>query len=126
MQCPNCKAPIHPSEARCPHCGTERPPRRIFSGKREEFALKPDDDPFELGEPAEIKDWNFPFERRPQPSPILHEPEETTVSAPAPLWDEKKLWGGFWRRACAFLLDSVVVMMLAMVMGLMSYVGYKV
>ena len=126
MQCPNCKAPIHPSEPRCLHCGSERPPRRIFTGKQEEFSLKAEDDPFELGETAEVKDWNFPFERTPEPSPILLKTEEATEPAPAPLSKKEQPWAGFWRRACAFLLDSVVVGVLAMVMGLMSFVGYKV
>jgi uncharacterized RDD family membrane protein YckC len=126
MQCPNCKAPIHPSEARCPHCGAERPPRRIFGARREPFELTLEADPVELEDPSATKDWSFPLERRPdstrQFTKTTQRPEQNLPQTA----EQKVRWGGFWRRASAFLVDALVVMLLATVMSLLSYIGYKV
>ncbi|HKY08057.1 MAG TPA: RDD family protein [Candidatus Binatia bacterium] len=39
---------------------------------------------------------------------------------------EETQWGGFFRRAGAFLVDILAIMLFSVVMGLMAYVGYKV
>ena len=119
MQCPKCNSPIHPSESTCPHCGAERPPRRVILGaQKAEFALKPDEeDSFELGEPEETPSWNFSQEQRPEPiQPFETKPE--TI--------ERAHWGGFMRRGWAFLIDAFVVIVLAILMGVVSLIGYKV
>ncbi len=119
MQCPKCNSSIHPSEARCPHCGAERPPRRIIFGEeREEFKLTPEENSFELGDPSQIKDWHFSQERRLE----LSQPVTTTVETLNP----RGRWGGFLRRAWALLIDAVVLVVLATVMGVLSYIAYKV
>jgi uncharacterized RDD family membrane protein YckC len=119
MQCPKCNSAIHPSEARCPHCGADRPPRRvIFGGERAEFRLTPEEDSFELGDPAETKDWPFVQRRALEPdqpfTPILQTPQQ------------QKRWGGFLRRSSALLIDAVVLAVLATIMGLLSHIAYKV
>ena len=119
MQCPKCNSSIHPSEARCPHCGAERPPRRIIFGEeREEFKLTPEENSFELGDPPQIKDWHFSQERRSE----LSQPVTTTVETLNP----RGRWGGFLRRAWALLIDAVVLVVLATVMGVLSLIAYKV
>lgn len=37
-----------------------------------------------------------------------------------------RLWGGFVRRACAFVVDWAMILLLGSVMFLMSHIGYKV
>jgi uncharacterized RDD family membrane protein YckC len=118
MQCPKCNSPIHPSEAGCPHCGAERPPRRvIFGEERGEFRLTPEEESFELSDPPETTDWNFSQERRLESSPPVVE---------TPQRSKKGRWGGFMRRAWAFLIDAVVLILLATIMGAISLIGYKV
>ena len=118
MQCPKCNSPMHPSEAGCPHCGAERPPRRvIFGEEKAEFRLTPEEESFELGDPPEATDWNFSHERRLEPNPPVTEIPQTS---------KKPQWGGFMRRAWAFLIDAVVLILLGTVMGGLSLIGYKV
>src|SRR5215471_8477890 len=79
MQCPKCNSPMHPSEAGCPHCGAERPPRRvIFGEEKAEFRLTPEEESFELGDPPEATDWNFSHERRLEPNPPVTEIPQTS------------------------------------------------
>ena len=119
MQCPKCNSSIHPSEARCPHCGAERPPRRvIFGEEREEFKLTPEENSFELGDPPQIKDWHFPQERRLESG----QPFTATVETS----NQKGRRGGFFRRAWALLIDAVVLVLLGTVMGVLSHIAYKV
>ncbi|HTN71342.1 MAG TPA: RDD family protein [Methylomirabilota bacterium] len=119
MQCPNCKGSLHPSEARCPHCGAERAPRRIvFGGKHEDFALTPEEDSLELDSTPEGEDWHLASAERPESnrySAAIAQTAKQTVR-----------WGGFFRRLFAFLIDAVIVVLLAIVMGVLSYIGYKV
>lgn len=126
MQCPNCRAPIHPSEAHCPHCGTQRPPRRIFGTKHEPFELTIEADPVEIDDPSATKDWSFPLERRPESIPQFTKIEPKIEQNMPPTAEEKMRWGGFWRRAFALLVDAVVIIVLSTLMSLLSYIGYKV
>jgi uncharacterized RDD family membrane protein YckC len=86
----------------------------FFGAKREEFALTPDDEPVELGESRE----NWQLEDRAQPGRQRAESRRTSAV--------EMQWGGFFRRALAFLLDLVIVVVLFFAMGLLCYFGYKV
>ena len=119
MQCPNCNGSIHPSEARCPHCGADRAPRRvIFGEKSKEFELTQEEDSSDLDHPIETEDCHLSSERRLE--------SNRYSAAIAQTLKQPVRWGGFFRRALAFLIDAVVVVLLAIVMGLLSYIGYKV
>jgi uncharacterized RDD family membrane protein YckC len=119
MQCPNCHNELETGAVTCRHCGAEPLRRRfIFDPGREEFALKPDE-PFELGESEERAAWQLPRDAVPATE---WQTARRAFAAPAP----EVRWGGFFRRGAAFLIDCFIVIMLALVMGLMAYVGYKV
>jgi uncharacterized RDD family membrane protein YckC len=90
----------------------------MFGSKREEFALTPDEESFEPGGSAEAEDWQFPRERRAEPA---QRPAEAASSSITEI-----RWGGFFRRALAFLLDLVMIVLLVSIMGSLCYVGYKV
>ncbi len=73
------------------------------------------DEPYELGD-----------EREPDALPRRKaETEPRTAEATAAPAKEIR-WGGFFRRLFAFLLDVVVIVILASIMGLLSYIGYEV
>jgi uncharacterized RDD family membrane protein YckC len=90
----------------------------MFDPGREQFALK-SDEPFELGESEERPAWQLPQDAVPASE---WQTARRAFSAPAP----EVRWGGFFRRGAAFIIDCFIVIMLALVMGLMAYVGYKV
>ncbi len=90
----------------------------MFGSKREEFALTPDEEPFEPGDSAEAEDWQFPRERRAEPA---QRPAEAASSSITEI-----RWGGFFRRALAFLVDVAMIVLLVSIMGSLSYIGYKV
>jgi len=119
MQCSNCKGSIHPSEARCPHCGAERVPRRVFFGeKQREFELTQEEDSFVPGHFLETEDLHSWSERGLE--------SNRYSAALAQTLTQPVRWGGFFRRVLAFLIDFVVVIVLAIVMGMLSHIGYKV
>jgi uncharacterized RDD family membrane protein YckC len=119
MKCQNCESPILPSDERCQKCGAIPLRRRVFSGgRREDFALTAEEEPFELGDTFETEDWQISSERG---STLDRPPAET----PRPSTRETH-WGGFFRRAWAFGLDAIVIAALSIVMFFMCYVGYKV
>jgi uncharacterized RDD family membrane protein YckC len=119
MNCQNCEYPILPSDEKCPHCGALPLRQRVtFGARREEFALTREDEPFELGELAEADDWRSSVEQR-------SEPERPVAKSAGPSISEIH-WGGFFRRACAFVLDGIVILALSMIMFYMCYIGYKV
>src|SRR5207237_4546233 len=89
-----------------------------FGGKREEFALTPDEEPFEPGDSAEAEDWQFPRERRAEPDQRAAEAASSSIT--------EIRWGGFFRRALAFLVDVAMIVLLVSIMASLSYIGYKV
>jgi len=90
----------------------------MFGGKREEFALTPDEESLDLGGSAEPEDWQFPRERRAEPA------QRSAESASSSITEIR--WGGFFRRAFAFLVDIAMIVLLVSIMGALSYIGYKV
>jgi uncharacterized RDD family membrane protein YckC len=119
MNCQNCESPILPSEEKCPRCGAKPLHLRVtFGAPREEFALRPEEEPFELGDTAEPQDWQFQGERKSDSLAEAKEPQSPAVP--------QVRRGGFFRRTCAFAIDLIVIFMLSTVMFLLSYIGYKV
>ena len=116
MNCQNCDAPVAVSADRCEACGAKLLNRRRVFGapRREDFNLT-SEEPFELDERTESEEWRFSKEIE---GPVFL--GKRAEPAPAPRY------GGFVRRAIALIIDCFVVMLLAGVMALMAYVGYKV
>jgi uncharacterized RDD family membrane protein YckC len=114
VNCQNCEAPLAPSAERCEKCGAKLLNRRVVFGapRREDFSLTPEE-PFEFNDPSDAEDWQIPEQR------------ETAAIAEIPV-QARQRHGGFFRRAMALLIDFFVVALLSAVMGVMSYVGYKV
>jgi uncharacterized RDD family membrane protein YckC len=119
MNCQNCDALVLPSAERCEKCGAKILHHRVVFGapRREDFNLTREE-PFELERPVDADAWQFPAASEITPAtPTVETPVEP-AGAPR--------YGGFFRRGAAFLIDWFVVIVLALVMGLMAYVGYKV
>jgi uncharacterized RDD family membrane protein YckC len=88
----------------------------MFGSKREEFALTPDEEPFEFGESRETADWRV--ERRIEPG------RQSAPAMPSSLMGVQ--WAGFFRRALAFAVDLVMIVFLLLIMSSLAYIGYKV
>lgn len=80
--------------------------------------LTREEEPFELGDIAEAEDQQSPVQQRPEPEPSETQPVHPEIPGTH--------WGGFFRRAFAFLLDLAAILALSIVMFFMCYVGYKV
>jgi len=119
MNCQNCDAPVLASAERCEKCGAKILHRRVIFGapRREDFNLTREE-PFELDQPVDIDPWQFPAQA--ESTSVTPSDEASVEPAGVPPY------GGFFRRGAAFLIDGFVVVMLALVMGLMAYLGYKV
>src|SRR5688572_12928061 len=98
MKCQNCDAPVLISDERCEKCGAKLLHRRLFPGvpNREEFTLTAEEPSSEFEPRTEDVDWDL----RPRPefaaTPQIEWPSEPIVDV---------RWGGFFRRAGAFLID---------------------
>lgn len=119
MQCQNCGQPIEPADEQCPHCGAKPLHRRVYLGsRRAEFALTADEEPFEIGEGPETRD-----------SPIATDADATRfaqIEEQSHDRNHEVRWGGFLRRAGAFIVDLIVILALALIMEFLNYIGYKV
>jgi uncharacterized RDD family membrane protein YckC len=119
MKCQNCDAEILPSDERCWKCGAIPLRRRVFSGgRRDDFTLTAEEEPFELGDISETEDWQIGSQRRSDSDRPAIETARQSSS--------ETQWGGFFRRTWAFGLDLIVIAALSIVMFSMCYVGYKV
>jgi len=119
MLCQNCERPIEPADEQCPHCGAKPLHRRVYLGsRREEFALTADEEPFEIGENPETRDWPIATEESATRDPQIEEKSHDR--------DHEVRRGGFMRRACALVIDLIAIVALALVMFLLTYIGYKV
>ena len=119
MLCQNCERPIEPADEQCPHCGAKPLHRRVYLGsRREEFALTAEEEPYEIGETPETQDRPHALE----PGVTSGLPSDRRRDDP----DAEIRWGGFIRRACALVIDLIVVSALVLVMGFLIYIGYKV
>lgn len=118
IRCPNCDRSIEESETQCPHCGAKQLPRRVvLNPRREEFSLTPDE-PYDLTDDREGNESEFAS------APAAETERRPTEPAPAAVQAVRR--GGFFRRLFAFCLDALVIAVLASVMFLLSYIGYKV
>jgi len=117
MRCPNCEAVVFASEERCLRCGANLLRRRVFFGRPGAFALTPEE-PFELGERSEREEWRFGRGEK------IDRDDQT--GAKNEIATIKIRWGGFFRRACALIIDCLVVLALSALMVYLSYIGYKV
>ena len=109
MKCQNCESPIVPADERCPHCGAKPLHRRVTLGaRRGEFALTPEEEPLEIDDGVETNDWQLSRDK--DAAPVRRAQEQTH-----PIRTEVR-WGGFFRRACAFLIDILVILALWAVM----------
>jgi uncharacterized RDD family membrane protein YckC len=119
MQCQNCEQPIEPANEQCPHCGAMPLHRRVFMGnQRKEFALTAEEESFEIGETPETQDWPISSEVSATRHPQIEERSHAR--------DQEVRWAGFFRRACAFIVDLIIVLALALIMEFLIYIGYKV
>ena len=120
MKCQNCDASVLFSDERCHSCGAKLLHHRVVLGvpKAEEFTLSLQEPASELEEPVQPGDWDFPARS------ALELPSAPVSFQNQPIPEIR--WGGFLRRAGAFILDSIVVAVLSALMGLMAYIGYKV
>jgi uncharacterized RDD family membrane protein YckC len=124
MNCQNCDAPVLESDERCEKCGAKLL-HRVFLGvpKAQDFMLTAEEPAAEFDEPEEPapdRAWDFApgagETRRSNGPPFLIESEA----------EQETRWGGFFRRAAAFLVDVLAVVALSAVMGFMAYIGYRV
>ena len=123
MNCQNCEAPVLPADERCERCGAKLLHQRAILGvpKAENFALTVEEPPGEFDEPESPPahdDWDFPQRMKAQPSAAVLATQDDEIHEPR--------WGGFFRRLGACLIDMIVIVFLAALMGIMSYIGYKV
>src|SRR5688500_15353867 len=119
MKCQNCDAPVLISDERCEKCGAKLLHRRLFPSapKREEFTLTQEEPSAEFEIQTEHDDWRVKSPPEFAATPQVEWPSE-------PIMDVR--WGGFFRRAGAFLVDLLVIILLFTLMGMMTYLGYKV
>jgi uncharacterized RDD family membrane protein YckC len=119
MNCQNCDAPVLPSDERCEKCGAKLLHRRVVfgAGRREDFTLTLDE-PYELDQPEDVDQLQFPAPGQLSSTGLTERPGARISDA--------RHYGGFFRRAIAFVIDCIVVIALALVMGFMAYVGYQV
>jgi uncharacterized RDD family membrane protein YckC len=116
-RCPNCDRPIEELEKVCPHCGAKQLSRRVIFGNRpEEFTLTAEEPP-ERGEELEGEDWRFPSD--------VGARADRTSEQPAAKGEAVR-WGGFFRRLLAFVIDILIIVVLAAFMFSLSYIGYSV
>jgi len=117
---------MHMSEARCPHCGADRPPRRFISGETRPFELTPDDPDVVIDDSPERRPAEFDVEPRDLLGNKFREEWQDVRREPPQAPAREIRWGGFWRRVIAFAVDWVVLSVLSAFMCLLCLIGYKV
>ena len=120
MNCQNCDAPVLASDERCERCGAKLLHRRIFFGapRNDQFVLTSDEPEHEFNETPPDDEGEL------APRSEYREARSSLFFDKAPLAD--RIYGGFWRRVGAFIIDIVVICLISAVMGVMAYVAYKV
>jgi uncharacterized RDD family membrane protein YckC len=119
MNCQNCESPVPNDAERCERCGAKLLHRRIVFGapRPEDFKLTLEE-PREFVEPVEQDHWSISQQK----DVVAFAPSGFAPSEAAP----EIAYGGFFRRALAFVIDLVTIVLLSALMGAMAYVGYKV
>ena len=108
------------SDERCERCGAKLLHRRIFFGarKNDQFALTGDEPEHESIESPPDNELELPSRSE------YARARSSLAFDRAPMPD--RLYGGFWRRLGAFVIDAVMICLLCVVMAVMAYVAYKV
>jgi uncharacterized RDD family membrane protein YckC len=120
MRCPRCDSLITHNTGVCSHCETPFVPKRVRLGcSDKDFSLKPDDGALDIAdESSNDRDDDFPSENEIIKRSFLDRRDHAE--------SERRVWGGFIRRACAFVVDCAIILVLGLLMFLLSYIGYKV
>lgn len=118
MQCPVCATVAIANAHSCEVCGTKFTSRRVlFGAQRGEFSLTPEEEGWEPAEDGRV-----------ETSPLLE--RQTQAQDEGLLINEGSTdvvqWGGFLRRAFAFVIDLGIVCLTCAILLVMSFVGYKV
>jgi uncharacterized RDD family membrane protein YckC len=104
-------------ETVCSHCGAKQLPRRVVFGTRtQEFTLTPEEEVDRPDDP-DREHWQIPSDHRPT---RYQAPDERALGR------EQIRRGGFFRRLLAFVIDIIVIAILAAIMFWLSYIGYSV
>jgi len=120
MNCQNCDAPVLASDERCERCGAKLLHRRIFFGapRNDQFVLTSDEPEHEFSETPPGDEIGL------APRPEYREGRSSLFFDRASMPD--RIYGSFWRRVGAFIIDIIVICIICAVMGVMAYVAYKV
>lgn len=119
MRCPTCDSVITDNTGICSRCETRLdPPGARLNSTDEDVHLKSAEEKIDLSD-----------ERSNRIDPYLPPREETNSSLLGSINHpeaDSRLWGGFMRRGCAFVVDWAMILLLGFVMFVMSHIGYKV
>jgi uncharacterized RDD family membrane protein YckC len=112
MHCPRCDVVVIANARYCQACGTRFAPERLFFARqREEFALTPDEESWEPDDQSPVEPWQL------RPTQNVEAEDSRTVDF---------RWGGFLRRAFAFVIDVLVVLIICLIVFVLCFIGYKV
>ena len=119
MRCPTCDSVITYNTGICSRCETRLdPPGARLNSTDEDVHPKSAEEKIDLSD-----------ERSNRIDPYLPPREETNSSLLGSINHpeaDSRLWGGFMRRGCAFVVDWAMILLLGFVMLVMSHIGYKV
>lgn len=121
MKCQNCDAPVLIADEVCQSCGAKLLHRRVVVlgvPNAGDFALRAEEPASDLDEPAEAGGWDFPARAETPPKTFDMAARSEATAEPR--------WGGFFRRAGAFFIDLIIIVLLSALMGVMAYIGYRV
>jgi uncharacterized RDD family membrane protein YckC len=120
MRCPTCDSLITHNTGVCSQCETPFVPRRVrLDWSDKDFFLKADEDELDLSDDTSNQvDGDLPPDRKSTKRPFLERTDHAE--------NDTRLWGGFIRRACAFVIDCAIIFLLGFFMFTFSYIGYKV
>ena len=119
MRCPTCDSVITHNTGVCSQCEAALDPEGArLDTINQDVHLKSDQERIDLlAETPNRTDAYVPLTEK-TPNPILERINHREPSS--------RLWGGFIRRSCAFVVDWAMILLLGLVMFLMSHIGYQV
>ena len=119
MRCPQCDSLLTQNTGICSHCKTQFVPKRIrLNPSEKDFVLQVEENETDRFDDSSNQiGWTTPASAATARQKAIDTASPETYTAP---------WGGFMRRACAFIVDGVMISLLGSLMLLLAYVGYKV